>query len=672
MKVNKDNQNILNILRDEKYVSIINSISNAIYRYSIATKNNLKEAKNIFLNNNFKSKNQLIMLSRSNENNLNTFFSDVKIAFKNLRIVRKEYLAKVSNQISYMLKKSITQNLQLEQQNTNNPIQNIIYNLNEYIDIIGLYSDEKRDEYINLINLLCSQFQLYEDNFKTQDIEDEEKNKQISNYKSIIDKYKLLNNKLKNDIKKLEGKLSELQGIDQNEIGNLNEIKLELEKERSNSRKKDNIINDLKKENNILSKKCNITFPQNREQNIKLQRSDEFDILSLENIGSKKGEEKLVLTQENSIDIKNKISLLETELSIKKQENLSLIKENEQVKNDLLNKCKEIELLQSQFSKKEEEFELFKSNNNNEKEIYEKNNQELINKLKNDINEKDNIIKGYQSKNEEYEKMIESLKSESNNLKKKLSQRDIDNKTLLFENNQLKGEKKEYSSNLSLKSNEIDNYLKMISEKDEMIKELEDKIKQNEQISSLENEIEQLKKNNKLLIEENEDLRQSKNLLQQSVNQSQLQLSQSYMEKIKNLENQLVTEKQKYILNSVNMNDEEKNKLKEENEKLKEKIQLLENNENQNGNKFLSKSNNEEEFNMLDLNKNAKEINSSEDLRIDYPGIATIQKKYDDLDKRMNELKELFNFMIPYVEINEPELKQKANRIYELLELKQD
>ena len=648
MKVNKDNQNILNILRDEKYVSIINSISNAIYRYSIATKNNLKEAKNIFLNNNFKSKNQLIMLSRSNENNLNTFFSDVKIAFKNLRIVRKEYLAKVSNQISYMLKKSITQNLQLEQQNTNNPIQNIIYNLNEYIDIIGLYSDEKRDEYINLINLLYSQFQLYEDNFKTQDIEDEEKNKQISNYKSIIDKYKLLNNKLKNDIKKLEGKLSELQGIDQNEIGN------------------------LKKENNILSKKCNITFPQNREQNIKKQRNDEFDILSLENIGSKKGEKKLVLTQENSIDIKNKISLLETELSIKKQENLSLIKENEQVKNDLLNKCKEIELLQSQFSKKEEEFELFKSNNNNEKEIYEKNNQELINKLKNEINEKDNIIKGYQSKNEENEKMIESLKSESNNLKKKLSQRDIDNKTLLFENNQLKGEKKEYSSNLSLKSNEIDNYLKMISEKDEMIKELEDKIKQNEQISSLENEIEQLKKNNKLLIEENEDLRQSKNLLQQSVNQSQLQLSQSYMEKIKNLENQLVTEKQKYILNSVNMNDEEKNKLKEENEKLKEKIQLLENNENQNGNKLLSKSNNEEEFNMLDLNKNAKEINSSEDLRIDYPGIATIQKKYDDLDKRMNELKELFNFLIPYVEINEPELKQKANRIYELLELKQD
>ena len=642
MKVNKDNQNILNILRDEKYVTIINSISNAIYRYSIATKNNLKEAKNRFLNNNFKPKNQLIMLSRSNENNLNTFFSDVKIAFKNLRIVRKEYLEKVSNQISYMLKKSITQNLQLEQQNTNNPIQNIIYNLNEYIDIIGLYSDEKRDEYINLINLLYSQFQLYEDNFKTQDIEDEEKNKQISNYKSIIDKYKLLNNKLKNDIKKLEGKLSELQGIDQNEIGNLNEIK------------------------------CNITFPQNREQNIKKQRNDEFDILSLENIGSKKGEKKLVLTQENSIDIKNKISLLETELSIKKQENLSLIKENEQVKNDLLNKCKEIELLQSQFSKKEEEFELFKSNNNNEKEIYEKNNQELINKLKNEINEKDNIIKGYQSKNEENEKMIESLKSESNNLKKKLSQRDIDNKTLLFENNQLKGEKKEYSSNLSLKSNEIDNYLKMISEKDEMIKELEDKIKQNEQISSLENEIEQLKKNNKLLIEENEDLRQSKNLLQQSVNQSQLQLSQSYMEKIKNLENQLVTEKQKYILNSVNMNDEEKNKLKEENEKLKEKIQLLENNENQNGNKLLSKSNNEEEFNMLDLNKNAKEINSSEDLRIDYPGIATIQKKYDDLDKRMNELKELFNFLIPYVEINEPELKQKANRIYELLELKQD
>ena len=85
------------ILNDEKYVVLINKLSSSIYQYARLTKGNFQE-----INNNFEllvdklKKNNIIknffLLSNSNEDNLNNFFSDAQILFKKIKFERKEYL----------------------------------------------------------------------------------------------------------------------------------------------------------------------------------------------------------------------------------------------------------------------------------------------------------------------------------------------------------------------------------------------------------------------------------------------------------------------------------------------------------------------------------------------------------------------------------------------------
>ena len=219
------------------------------------------------------------------------------------------------------------------------------------------------------------------------------------------------------------------------------------------------------------------------------------------------------------------------------------------------------------------------------------------------------------------------------------------------------------------------------------------------EIDELNKQINELLEQNQKLKEENNNLKQSKIELLQSVNPQGQLLNElnEYKEKYKELElkNSLLmsqideTKKSiigsQYVNNSVNiLNEEESNKIKSEMENLQKQVKELENENklikaqnNQNKNrKCLTQSNNnsnfEEEYNDFDLANNANEKNNSEDMKIDYPGLNDINNKYEELKAKMEELKEIFKYIISRVQCEDPDLQQKAQRVCEIMEISLD
>jgi hypothetical protein len=205
----------------------------------------------------------------------------------------------------------------------------------------------------------------------------------------------------------------------------------------------------------------------------------------------------------------------------------------------------------------------------------------------------------------------------------------------------------------------------------------------------------ELKEENKKLNDENKNLKQSSVFLLQSTNPQQINNASlnelnEYKDKYKELQeevfllrsqNEELVKKSTMampITNSVNILYEEENKRKDlEIEKLKKEINNLKNeniliDNKKNGKdspKFLSQSNDEEEFNNIDLANNARERNESEDKKIDFPGLDDIKEKYNDCIKKKEELKELIGYIIKYSQCDDPDLQQKAKRACELLEI---
>jgi hypothetical protein len=290
-----ESNNINNILNDAEYVDIINNLSESIYKYALATKGNFQEIQKIFdsMDDELKQNKQIINflnLSESNEKNINNFFSDAKISFKNLKIVRKEYLSKIEQYINYLLsetkvktkhKRQYSQGKMFQQNprgsqkmDKNGPgMLDLILNLKNYIEIIGLFSQEHKENYLTLLNMIIKEFKKYE-NIDMDDYIQQinEMEKEIKNCKIIINKYKESNIKLKNYSINLEKKINYLVQNKDNIISSLNtvnnQLKEEVKKERFNSSKKDKTIKELKKQNNDL-------FKINKEQ--------ENDILSKDN-----------------------------------------------------------------------------------------------------------------------------------------------------------------------------------------------------------------------------------------------------------------------------------------------------------------------------------------------------------------------------------------------------
>ena len=99
--------------------------------------------------------------------------------------------------------------------------------------------------------------------------------------------------------------------------------------------------------------------------------------------------------------------------------------------------------------------------------------------------------------------------------------------------------------------------------------------------------------------------------------------------------------------------------LKKEIENKRDKVKYL----------TISNSNYEEEYNLHDLAKSALDQNNSEDMRIDFPGLNDVNKKYAELKEGVKELKELFEYIISHTQTDDQDIKEKSKRACEILKI---
>ena len=103
---------------------------------------------------------------------------------------------------------------------------------------------------------------------------------------------------------------------------------------------------------------------------------------------------------------------------------------------------------------------------------------------------------------------------------------------------------------------------------------------------------------------------------------------------------------------SIGNNDKELketiNKLKEENKKLEQELKNLKDNNKLLRSDYKSEGgmdrdgeNDEEEYTMKKMIKEAKKKNQSDDIKIDYPGLNNLKQKYDELEERFRNLEEV-------------------------------
>ena len=512
-----------NILNDEDYVGLINNVSSSIYEYALATKANFQEIQNIFklMDDELKENKDIINflnISKSNENNLNAFFSDAKISFKNLKLVRKEYLSKVYNYINLILsekneKEKTMGKRQYSQGNLNHRNHkegddninrkgsstiNLLSNLKKYIDIIGLYSEEDKEQYINLINLLFGEFKKYEyrDN---QEENLDQINEEIKNYKIIINKYKKSDAKLRQNLFSLQ---KQLNNLNQNNENNLlpqlekalkfnNQLKEEMKRERLNSMKKDKKIKELKEQNNVLNKinKENENIIINNENKL-LSLSEESQIYKLKinelnRINTEKKDiinnlkkENTLINDYNNINTNNNNNMLE-----------DLSKENKLLKDEIENNEKKYENLEKKYN------ELKEINNSMEKNQNINNKKdENINKLKEEINNNKNKITLLENQLKNKEKEYKLKVIDYDNLKNELSIKTnefeqlknvIDEEKNKYDKNILESNKNtskvvdKLNNEINELKNDINKYKLQINEQDKIIKDYKDKINSN-------------------------------------------------------------------------------------------------------------------------------------------------------------------------------------------------
>ena len=393
-----------NILNDKEYVSLINKLSSSIYQFALATKGNMQTIQNNFdimedelkLNEYIKS---FLILSKSNEKNLINFFSDAKMTFKNLRAVRKEYLEKVSNYINHIISENIGKKKIIKNNSSKNirkfgnstPGKNtqfldLLINLANFSDIIGLYSEQDKERYINLLNIILNEFQnngqyLDIQNFQNNNLDNTyttiNNNNLEQKYENKIKNYEKYISKLKFYISNLEKKIEILsrnnnivnynEGInhmidnslnlrinDNNLSYNMTKLKQELKKERYDSAQKDRKIKELKDQNNILFKK----YKENENEKLKkesqlLSLSEEVQLYKCkfnnenrknnENkdiINNLKRENILINNYNSTINNNNLNNLNNNEnLDVLTKEKTALLKENKKIKEE--NKEKE-------------------------------------------------------------------------------------------------------------------------------------------------------------------------------------------------------------------------------------------------------------------------------------------------------------------------------------------
>ena len=633
----KNNQNNINlgnyiVIEKNRYFKIMNLLKSLNKYKEIIELYNSEELKHEFTNILMEIINQL----EKTDNNINYKIN------KNANTNNSPQLNNLKNKLKECQRKKIELELKINELLENNKIKQ-----NELIE---------KDKQLSSLN----------EELKSIDIKFNDISKENNKNKSTIDNNEkekiLINTSYNKKLNEQKNKIVQLNKELQNKDKEINEIKEKLVENIKDYNIIENKYNELKKQNFLYEQKI--------DDDKKLINELQNEISNNKLILDKK-EKTIENYRIKNEDQKNKINQLtkeNTKIIVEKEENYRKIeKQREEQKLKIEEYNKRIDKLNTEKNKFEEINRLL---------IQEKEkNKKLVENEKNNDMDLKNLQLLLIEEKEKNKILTEQKYLELEQLKIKLNEEKEKNEKLLKE---YKNQNEINLEQLKLKTSQIDTFTKTLNEKDELIKKLRNNYMQNEEdkISQYLKDIKELEEKNKNLLKENDELKQS-NFLIKSSNQEIIKMNQS--------KNQL-TEKISGIYDIMEKNektDSDNNKeiideLKIENEKLKKQIEELKlgnqvKEEKQNRRKFLYQSDNsddsdfEEEFDNNYLANTAKKRNNSEDRRIDYQGLNNINEKYEELKKKILEIKEIFKYIISKIKLNEPDLKSKIDRVSNLL-----
>ena len=192
----------------------------------------------------------------------------------------------------------------------------------------------------------------------------------------------------------------------------------------------------------------------------------------------------------------------------------------------------------------------------------------------------------------------------------------------------------------------------------------------------IESNMQQIKMLKEQIKEEDEHIKLNKEL------ENKLHYKEEQIEGLKIVINKLTDERELYIMNQKNnnnniINKENDNELKIELKEAKiiinnltEKIKKLEEEKNKINNSEY-KSEGEEEYTMKKMVNATKKRNQSEDIKIDYPGLSDMKQKYDELELKYRKLEQIILNLLTKLKCNE-EIKPIIIDICNILELGDD
>ena len=656
--------------------------------------------------------NKLKIQAISEEKNLFVFCKDAKILFNKLKEKsQKSVLAKKTNrELSINNKNSNKLNNSLNSFN-NITCKNLIKKENYSPVDLNLKNRDIKFSTIDFINRTYSNinsqyFTKIDDEYSKKN---QKKEYNLNNFEytpiSLINKNNIINQNKENKNIKIRKKLFSsgtiLESISKNnaQILERDELMSFLKEGKKDIRQKSNEL--MKIINN-----CQTEIEKIKKENIKLNKNDLTIRKDLNNNFNN-------FTQANSNEnefLKKKINIIEKKLIFKQKRidelNKDIILLNNIYQSDILQLSGKESDIQQILTKIENAS--LSSKNIIKNQILKNLNNPLNKKELNDLNSCCNLnVLGNENLNnklvDSYKKENEKTKKENIYLKNKIEYYQIEIKEM---KNKLFGKKQ---SNIELENNNQniikeleDNYEKKISEIYNKYKNIENMYKEinsslKEQISSLNKQL--IDKNGKLLelylqidnLDENVKNKQEDNMkliqfskkMNEEFNDLQKQfkdIQNKYFELKNRGKIDFISEKHNRTIedkNKKNIKDKLSKELKEENNEneiiKKKNLQTIEEFEGEEINNYLNhiseeknKSNYEEEFDLKRMAKVIDNKDRSQDIEIDYPGIAKFKEENRKLHFSYNSLLNLVKKILLTIQIN-PKNKTYAKELCNLV-----
>ena len=707
--INSNKNILINLVEKELNTSksILDKILKVINNNQLNLFNNYLEK----IKDNF---NKLKIQDISEEKNLFVFFKDAKIIFNKLKEKSQKSVLerKINRKLSINNKNSNTFNNSLNSFN-NITCKNSIKKENYSPVDLNLKNRDIKFSTIDIINRTYSN--INSQYFTKIDDEYSKKNQKneynLNNFEytpiSLINKNNIINQNKENQYIKIRKKLFSSGTILESISKKENNAQI-LERDELMSFLKEG-KKDIRQKSNELMKiinNCQTEIEKIKKENIKLNKNDLTLRKDLNNNFNN-------FTQANSNEnefLKKKINIIEKKLIFKQKRidelNKDIILLNNIYQSDILQLSGKESDIQQILTKIENSS--LSSKNIIKNQILKNLNNPLNKKELNDLNSCCNLnVLGNENLNNKLvdscEKENEKIKKENIYLKNKIEyyQREIkEMKNKLFGKKQSNIELENNNQNI-IKELE-DNYEKKISEIYNKYKNIENMYKEinsslKEQISSLNKQL--IDKNGKLLelylqidnLDENVKNKQEDNMkliqfskkMNEEFNDLQKQfkdIQNKYFELKNRGKIDFISEKHNRTIedkNKKNIKDKLSKELKEENNEneiiKKKNLQTIEEFEGEEINNYLNhiseeknKSNYEEEFDLKRMAKVIDNKDRSQDIEIDYPGIAKFKEENRKLHFSYNSLLNLVKKILLTIQIN-PKNKTYAKELCNLV-----